>query len=153
MTAYKQLSIALEFYLSNADKVPLPYPQKIGMPSNFLFWFNKLIYLIVPLFKQQLSNIYTISHILNDQFDQEKFIMTTKNLATGTNNICNIFLEHRYLKISFYLENTNLNNSIDFEDDEVLWTNLLSVINGARHFSIQILIASACVSTKNKVCH
>lgn len=29
-SAHKQLNVALEFYTSNADKVPLPYPHKLG---------------------------------------------------------------------------------------------------------------------------
>lgn len=40
---------------------------------------------------------------------------------------------------------------IDFEEDEEFWNNLLTVVNGARHFSIQILIAAICLVTKNKV--
>jgi hypothetical protein len=40
---------------------------------------------------------------------------------------------------------------VDFEEDEALWNNLLTAINGGVHFGIQLLIASASVVTKNKV--
>jgi hypothetical protein len=52
----------------------------------------------VPLFKQQLSHIQSLPSIIHEEpFDHLKFVTATKALATCTNTICLIFLDHRYV--------------------------------------------------------
>lgn len=96
ITAYKQLNVALEFYQSNADKVPLPYPNRLG---NY-FCYNIFTFInvrAVPLIKTQLSQIQALPSILRqDPLVPKRLTTAVKSLADAVSNMRDIFLEHRY---------------------------------------------------------
>jgi len=91
---------------------------------------------LVPLIKTQLAQIQALPAVLRlTPLPVKKVASTAKTLTSAVAGMRNLFLDHK----------------VDFEEDEVHWKNLLTVLDGAVHFAIQVLLSTACVLIENKM--
>jgi len=78
-TAHKQLKMALDFYLSNAEAVPLPYPHQI-----------------IPLINKQLEVLTQLPKLISSPSVNVKLFNTcVTTLASSASKIRDVFLLHK----------------------------------------------------------
>jgi hypothetical protein len=77
--AYKQLKMALDFYLSNAEAVPLPYPHQV-----------------VPIINKQLELLAQLPKLLvATPFNTKELILCVTTLGSTSSKLRDVFILHK----------------------------------------------------------